>query len=50
MQLPKEGTQYSNVTRFTRYVGRRLRRAGKEALAKDMLSACFAGSRMGRLR
>lgn len=48
MQLPKEGTHYSNVTRFGRYVSRRLRRAGKAALAKDVLSACTTVREKGR--
>lgn len=48
MQLPKENSHYSNVTRATRYVSRRLRRAGKAALAKDTLAAGVAVREKGR--
>lgn len=48
MQLPKEGSHYSNVTRFGRYVARRLRRAGKTGLAKDILAACATVREKGR--
>ncbi len=50
MQLPKESTHYSNITRFGRYLARRLRRAGAEkaSLAKDTLAACMAVRAKGR--
>ena len=48
MQLPKEGTHCSNVTRFSRYAARRLRRAGKTGLAKDILTACATVRERGR--
>lgn len=48
MQLPKESAHFSSVTRFVRYVSRRLRRAGKESLAKALLAAGITVREKGR--
>lgn len=48
MQLPQLTVHHSNITRFARYVSRRLRRAGKASLAKDTLAAGQAVREAGR--
>ncbi len=48
MQLPQVTVHHSNITRFVRYVSRRLRRAGKTSLAKDTLASGQAVREKGR--
>ena len=48
MQLPREISHFLLIARFGRYVGRRLRRAGKAGLAKDTLTAVTTLRTKGR--
>ena len=48
MQLPRDTSHFLLIARFGRYVGRRLRRAGKAALSKDTLTAVTTLREKGR--
>jgi hypothetical protein len=48
MQLPKDSAHYSSITRYGRYVARRLRRGGQDSLAKDILAVLSLVREKGR--
>lgn len=48
MQLPKVTAHYSSITRYGRYVARRLRRGGQDSLAKDILAVIALVRAKGR--
>ncbi|MBK8213750.1 MAG: hypothetical protein IPK71_08365 [Myxococcales bacterium] len=48
MQLPKDSAHHTSIVRFVRYLARKLKRAGHNALAKDTTAAAHKLREAGR--